>query len=44
MQKRYEKKAKGDRKAAAKSLKESRRKARETVQVGPLDREDLFPQ
>jgi hypothetical protein len=44
IQKRYDKKAKDDKKAAEKSLKESRRKAREVVRVGPLYSEELSPQ
>jgi len=42
--KRYEKKTKDEKKAAQKSIKESRRKARETVEVGPLYSEELSPQ
>jgi len=42
--KRYDKKTKNDKKAAQKSVTESRRKARETVEVGPLYSEELSSQ
>lgn len=41
VQKRYDEKAKGLKKAAEVLKKESRRKARETVRVGPLYSEDI---
>lgn len=44
MQKRFDDQAKLDRKVTEKALKESLRRARETVQVGPLYNENLIPQ
>jgi hypothetical protein len=44
MQKRYDKKAKDEKKASQILTKELRRKARETVHVGPLYSEDRSPQ